>query len=1654
MSYVVDILKTAHIKCNSSRRFSNEDLVKAVDYAFPKRRSKQSKSKKKKFKVLSGKVMSKKFKQSAETAHKDFMIDWGSPEFRGHLLIRFLYVSKDDVYYDYFSIVEKTNKEINRICMNIGINFPKKTPNEAYQGAFKRIFDDLLAMIDEPLFEVLKEKVEAHFPDFEIKISDEDYGAIKRVVDTVLENVDMIYNSQVNFMDGYKEIDAGYKIDFEDLSQVGVPLIKMLENEKEQQQDEGELNFDIFDINHEYVTIEDSDSGILVKRGIRKNAYESKYNQKVSTETGTLATKEDVEKLQKEKEKNFVVMDKKGDRDLIENAEAKKVDKSDPMIKQFYKKFEKDLTKNAYWQMNLFDILDKLSDKSKSSDQLFDVILGLVDSNFEMVTFLFEHREALVKEFMDTKDNIESNERDKRQKRQRTNIMGGSSGIRKRRRKKDKYGTEETALTNHQVLSMLGMADEDIETERKLGLKAKNVDLSNKILLGIEEEELDEEEMEILDYVNIHTADVRKQLGSRYKRIDMPEYLTFDCNPQPRVVPHSEEELFKIIQLPEHLQAVFKGITHLNQLQTSVRQIAYETDESMLVCAPTGAGKTNVALLTILREVSKTYDFETGKCGDFKIVYISPLKALATEVVDKFGKKLNYLGVNVREYTGDVGLTRQELQETHIIVATPEKWDVMTRKSNAVAEMVGLIIIDEIHLLDEERGRVLECIIARTLMNSERSQKRIRLLGLSATLPNYVEVARFMRVKKGLFYFSEAYRPVPLFKKFIGCRKPKMPKKYGGAQGREGDNGKKQQKSQRQRYRSDRDVMNEVCYDIVRDNLLSGEQILVFVHSRRETVSMGKFMLQRAEEKGELGLFVRNDGAPVIKAHLLINKDIRELVKRAVGSHNAGLSRRDRRTIENGFLAGSLRVVICTATLAWGVNLPAHAVIIKGTDVYRPGQGWVDLSILDVQQIFGRAGRPQFDEYGEATLITKIDRLNHFMGMMSCKLPIDSNFESCMMEASNAEVALGNLTSLTEVYEYVKRTFYYVRACKNPRLIGCNKKHEVDGKLLEIVERNVNQLHKLRMVRYDQISGMLESTELGRIASHYYINCGTMERFCTYLNFYEDDDNIGYSNLNVNIAGDIEDQNLLAILAQASEFKDLQVRPDESGELKQLRRMEFLESVNHEFLRMVSKKKEMDVRVKANQNQDDDALDAGNVIDSYQKVLLLIQGYLSLASYNTYSLVADTNYIVQNGTRILRCIFEICLRKNLAYLSMTVLRWCRYIENCVRDDLTPLRMFCFENVKRGILSIRKGHPIKRNGQFIEDLTCKKVERWMDSVPDEYYYNYGGLKHLREEGDLTYIFKLSKQEGSRLNRALKFYPILDIEYSVKPVAQTILKVDVVVVPDFLHSKQFHMGKEQFWLIVEDGKGEILHNEQFGVMTRNLQYNKKISPIELSFFLPFKGTDYDYKMIIMSDRFVGCDKEITLDLSEVMIHTEKMEYTDLLNLRPLPISTLNNKDFEDIYSHISFFNPIQTQVFFALYHTDNNCIIGAPTGSGKTIISELAVLRIFKENPNGKVVYIAPYKALAKERIRDWRKRFQKNKRLNKKVLELTGDYTPDLEALISSNILVTTPEKWDGVSRNWQQRNYVTQVSLIIFDEIHLLGQDRGIFWFNSNRSRN
>jgi activating signal cointegrator complex subunit 3 len=283
------------------------------------------------------------------------------------------------------------------------------------------------------------------------------------------------------------------------------------------------------------------------------------------------------------------------------------------------------------------------------------------------------------------------------------------------------------------------------------------------------------------------------------------------------------------------------------------------------------------------------------------------MKALAQEVVEKFSSKLKPLRLIVRELTGDMQLTRAEAEASHVIVTTPEKWDVVTRKSgtdeNALGNQCGLLIIDEVHLLADERGAVLESLVARLHRLVESRQKQTRIVGLSATLPNYQDVARFLHVPwdRGLFHFGPEYRPVPLQQQFIGVV-PRNPR----------DRNEKEMR------------MNEVCYDVVLDSLERGYQVMVFVHSRKGTGDTASALADLAAAESKLDRYFASRGkeGPVGDAYKRYvdrvsksrNRELAAHFENGMGIHHAGMLRGDRKLAEQMFADGAIRVLCCTAT--------------------------------------------------------------------------------------------------------------------------------------------------------------------------------------------------------------------------------------------------------------------------------------------------------------------------------------------------------------------------------------------------------------------------------------------------------------------------------------------------------------------------------------------------------------------------------------------------------------------------------------------------------------------------------------------------------------------------------------------------------------------
>jgi pre-mRNA-splicing helicase BRR2 len=134
-------------------------------------------------------------------------------------------------------------------------------------------------------------------------------------------------------------------------------------------------------------------------------------------------------------------------------------------------------------------------------------------------------------------------------------------------------------------------------------------------------------------------------------------------------------------------------------------------------------------------------------------------------------------------------------------------------------------------------------------------------------------------------------------------------------------------------------LMNEICYEKVMERA-GKHQVLIFSHSRKETARTAKIIRDMALAQNELSKFIKDDSASkeilLSQVDKCDSQDLKDVLPFGLGIHHAGMTKRDRKMVEDLFASGYLQVLCSTATLAWGVNLPAHTVIIKGTQIYSP----------------------------------------------------------------------------------------------------------------------------------------------------------------------------------------------------------------------------------------------------------------------------------------------------------------------------------------------------------------------------------------------------------------------------------------------------------------------------------------------------------------------------------------------------------------------------------------------------------------------------------------------------------------------------------------------------------------------------------------------
>lgn len=654
---------------------------------------------------------------------------------------------------------------------------------------------------------------------------------------------------------------------------------------------------------------------------------------------------------------------------------------------------------------------------------------------------------------------------------------------------------------------------------------------------------------------------------------------------------------------------------------------------------------------------------------------------------------------------------------------------------------------------------------------------------------------------------------------------------------------------------------------------------MVFVHARNGTLRTAENLIKMAQEQGKTECFMPESSPELTRARKEIshsrNKKLIEIFDHGFGVHHAGLLRSDRSMIERLFSAGYIKVLVCTATLAWGVNLPAHAVIIRGTDIYDSKKGeMVDLGILDVLQIFGRAGRPQFDTSGQGIIITTQEKLAHYLSLLTNQYPIESSFINHLADNLNAEITLGTVTNIEEVKQWLKYTYLFVRVRKNPQCYGLLYKDAMhDPQLLQFREglavKAAEALDKAHMVRFDHSTGYLHSTDLGRVASQYYIKYDTVEIFNEFLRQV------------------MNEADIFAIISQSSEFKQLKVRDEEMNELDEL----------HHNCEVPS---------------------FGGVENVHGKVNVLLQNYISRTRVEGFSLVSDMNYITDNSVRITRALFEIVLHKNWPLLAGRLLNMAKMLEKQMWGFDSPMRQFKLSPEIIGKIEDKR-------------LTIEKI-RDMDSR------DIGLL--LRHE-----------RMGKDVRAAAWQFPFLTLEATIQPITRTVLRVKLDIFADFRWSDKVHGKQESYHIWVEDTENNhMYHHEQFTITKKQVMLEAEQ---QLVFTIPLlEPLPTQYIVRALSDRWLGCESSTEISFNRLILPDRHPPHTTLLDLHPLPVKALNDQRLEKLYS-FSHFNPIQTQLFHTLYHTDHNVLLGAPTGSGKTIAAEIAMFRVFREQPDCKV-----------------------------------------------------------------------------------------------------
>ncbi|CAJ0828217.1 11968_t:CDS:10 [Entrophospora sp. SA101] len=683
---------------------------------------------------------------------------------------------------------------------------------------------------------------------------------------------------------------------------------------------------------------------------------------------------------------------------------------------------------------------------------------------------------------------------------------------------------------------------------------------------------------------------------------------------------------------------------------------ALYSSEDLVMIAPTGSGKTVIFELAMINVIMN------DQSNRAKMVYMAPTKAICSERAKDWIKKFRHINITCGELTGD---THQafvnDIKRCNIIVTTPEKWESVTRQWTDIGrmlEMLKLFMIDEVHMLHEDRGSILE-VSRMKIMGT-----KCRIIAVSATIPNINDVAVWISLnsqiesdsssnnqhqqKAKILEFGEEYRPVKLSRHVLSYKSDGNAFKFDKS-----INDKQVNYANFKMFNNHHNSYYSYYFKLYRlldiiKNYSDGKPVMVFCTTRKSTEESCQVIVNQLKEFQRRRMPLPWDTTnthEIFNEFQLQDKRLIEFCKYGILYHHAGLHFQDRKNVEKMFLQGIIKVICATSTLAVGVNLPAHLVIIKSTLAYKNGR-FVEYSDSEIKQMLGRAGRPQFDDSGVAVIITSNDMKQKYEELVAgIKDRLESRLNETLHEHLNSEICLGTVDHVQKAMKWLKSTFLYVRMKSNPTLYDPLFKpgHNWEKRLEGICMNDLRNLMFSEMITMD--NNILQPTndnnkwlEIGEAMAKYHLKYLTMQHILSVFKWHKTRPSASKQEI-IKI--------LLQKICQTEEFNEVKLHRHEKLALNKLN--------NHEGIKFP-----LSERVK----------------NTEEKIFIMIQCILGNIPFEDgptrMQFNMESRIIVQHSHRITKCLADLAAYKNDVKILVISVDLARSISVKMWDDSSLL----------------------------------------------------------------------------------------------------------------------------------------------------------------------------------------------------------------------------------------------------------------------------------------------------------------------------------------------------------------------------------------------